>query len=173
MRKALRMPFLIRYPQEIQAGTVIDELASNIDIGPTLMNYSHAVWQHKVDGRSFMGLLADGISDWENVIYYRYWMHMAHHDNPAHFGLRAKEYKLICFYGLPLDATGALPDPTPASWEFYDLQHDPAEMNNIYGDPASTAIIEEAKQRLFAIKRTVGDDDSTYPELLERLMQIS
>jgi arylsulfatase A-like enzyme len=54
------MPFLIRYPQEIQAGTVIDELVSNIDIGPTLMDYDHAVWQHKVDGRSFRGLLVDG-----------------------------------------------------------------------------------------------------------------
>jgi hypothetical protein len=103
----LRMPFLIRYPQEIQAGTVIDELVSNIDdIGPTLMDYDHVFWQHEVVGRS-------------------------------------------------------------------DLQNDPAEMNNIYGDPASTAIIEEAKQRLFAIKRTVGDDDSAYPELLERLMQFS
>jgi hypothetical protein len=30
---------------------------------------------------------------------FQYWMHMAHHDNPGHFALRSKRYKLIFFYG--------------------------------------------------------------------------
>ena len=59
----------------------------------------------------------------------------APHDNPAHYGIRTPEHKLIFFYGLPLDAPGARPEPTPAYWELYDLRKDPEEMNNVYGDP--------------------------------------
>ena len=51
-------------------------------------------------------------ADWRTATYYRYWMHMTHHDNPAHYGVRTKDFKLIFFYGLPLDAKGALPTPT-------------------------------------------------------------
>lgn len=45
-------------------------------------------------------------ADWPDAAYYRYWMHMAHHDNPAHYGIRTRDLKLIFFYGLPLDAPG-------------------------------------------------------------------
>ncbi|MDU0354573.1 DUF4976 domain-containing protein [Paraglaciecola aquimarina] len=41
--------------------------------------------------------------DWRKGTYYRYWMHSAHHDVPAHFGLRTKRYKLIFFYGINYD----------------------------------------------------------------------
>lgn len=169
--EALQMPFLIRYPQEIKAGTVVEELVSNIDIGPFLMDYANASYLNEVDGKSFRGLLTGEIQDWEDAIYYRYWMHLTHHDNPAHFGLRTKDYKLIFFYGLPLDATGALDEPTPAAWEFYDLRKDPYEMNNVYGQPEYEDLIKEAKERLFAMRSKVGDDDSAYPEVLERLEQ--
>jgi hypothetical protein len=107
--------------------------------------------------------------EWEDAVYYRYWMHLTHHDNPAHFGLRTREYKLIFFYGLPLDASGALDEETPASWEFYDLRQDPYEMNNVYGHSEYKELIEKAKKKLLAMKHRVGDDDSAFPVLLERM----
>ncbi|MCR2804796.1 sulfatase family protein [Paenibacillus soyae] len=167
--EALQMPFLIRYPKEIEPGTVMESLVSNIDIGPTLLDYANTDYSCKVDGSSFRGLLNGSQMEWKDAIYYRYWMHLTHHDNPAHFGMRTREYKLIFFYGLPLDASGALDEETPASWEFYDLRQDPYEMNNVYEHPEYKELIEEARQKLFAIKQSAGDDDSAYPELLERI----
>jgi len=56
-----------------------------------------------MQGESFRTILETGDEPegWKQESYYRYWMHMAHsHANPAHFGIRTKEYKLIFFYGI-------------------------------------------------------------------------
>ncbi len=77
---------------------------------------------------------------------------MTHHDNPAHYGLRTDKYKLIFFYGLPLDAKGAVQKPTPAYWELYDLEKDPHEMNNVYADPAYATVVKELESRIAAVE---------------------
>ena len=92
---------------------------------------------------------------------------MTHHDNPAHYGLRTDKHKLIFFYGQPLDAKGAVPTPTPAYWELYDLEKDPHEMNNVYGDPAYAAMVKDLKTELLRLKARIGDTDEDYPELMK------
>ena len=49
-------------------------------------------------------------------------MHMAHHNNPAHVGMRTKRYKLIYFYGCNYQGEYQ----TPAMW-FHDMINDPYE----------------------------------------------
>ena len=56
---------------------------------------------------------------------------MAHHDNPAHVGMRTKRYKLIYFYGCNYQGDYQ----TPAGWELYDMVKDPHETKNLYDDP--------------------------------------
>ena len=110
--------------------------------------------------------------DWRTSMYYRYWMHMAHHYNPAHYGIRTENYKLIFFYGLPLDSTNnSLKDeyqniPTEPYWELYDLKNDPMEMNNVYEDPKYTKIVKQLKEELLKLKEDLGDRDEIYPELM-------
>jgi len=167
--EALRMPFMIRYPKEIEPGSVINEIISNVDFAPTLLEYTGIQKDIEMQGRSFRGVINGNTpKDWSNKLYYRYWMHLAHHDNPAHYGIRTLDYKLIFFYGLPLDAKHALPEPTPAAWELYDLKKDPYEMKNVYNDPAYKEIIKDLKQQLIQIKNEVGDEDDKYPELMDR-----
>jgi N-acetylglucosamine-6-sulfatase len=96
-------------------------------------------------------------------------MHLAHHDNPAHYGIRTKDYKLIFFYGLPLDTRGAVSRPTTPGWELYDLRADPDERHNVYGDPGQAATVARLKQELAELKAQIGDTDAAYPELLQRL----
>ena len=106
-----------------------------------------------MQGSSFKTILETGQepADWQQETYYRYWMHMAHkHNNPAHFGIRTKDYKLIFYYGLDFmdrntNAQAWAHNPasmsyfqTPAAWEFYDLKNDPHEMDNKYGDETIT-----------------------------------
>jgi arylsulfatase A-like enzyme len=168
--EALQMPLLIRYPQEIQPGSVVDDMVTNVDFAPTLLDYAGFSAPGQMQGRSFRALtVGQPPADWPNVLYYRYWMHMAHLDNPAHYGIRTPEYKLIFFYGLPLDATGALPDPTTPGWELYDLRHDPQELRNVYEQPEYADVVRSLKERLFEMKAQVGDEDDRYPELVRRL----
>jgi N-acetylglucosamine-6-sulfatase len=106
---------------------------------------------------------------WRDAVYYRYWMHLAHHHIPAHYGLRDNRYKLVFFYGLPLDASlgnGDYPPSTPG-WELYDLQEDPQETRNVYDDPAYANVVARLKTRLADLKVQYEDQDDLYPELLK------
>jgi len=91
---------------------------------------------------------------------------MAHHDNPAHYGVRTDRYKLIFFYGLALDAAGAVDVKTQPGWELYDLKEDPTESRNVYGKPEFADVTRQIKQQLLDLKREVGDTDERYPELM-------
>ena len=98
-------------------------------------------------------------------------MHLAHnHDNPAHYGIRTKEFKLTYYYGLPLDAKGAVNRPTPPGWEMYDLRSDPGELHNIYEKTEYRHIREELKKQLYELKKQYGDGDEQYPELKEQFL---
>ncbi len=85
---------------------------------------------------------------------------MAHHDNPAHLGIRTKTHKLIYYYGCNYDGGYQ----TPAGWELYDLVQDPFETRNIYDDPTQTALVDHLKARLAETRKRVGDDGSHYPK---------
>lgn len=164
--EALQMPFLVRWPEEIPDALSMDSVVSNLDIAPTLLDFARIDIPEDMQGRSFRSILkGDEPGNWENIMYHRYWMHMAHHDVPAHFGIRTKCYKLILFYGMPLDATDALPDITPVGWELYDLVEDPNENCNVFDDPAYTSIRRKLMIQLFEERKRLGEDDSPYPEL--------
>ncbi|MFD2256271.1 sulfatase [Luteolibacter algae] len=167
--ESLRMPFVARYPAAIKGGTKVDQLANNVDFAPTLLDFAGVKeMPESFEGRSFLPLLeGKTISDWPEATYYRYWMHMAHHDNPAHYGIRTKKYKLIYFYGLQLDTKGEKKAPTPAYWEFYDLSKDPQELNNAYADPEYAETIKKLKSDLLDLKEEIGDTDEKYPELMK------
>ncbi|MHC4745113.1 MAG: sulfatase/phosphatase domain-containing protein, partial [Planctomycetota bacterium] len=102
-------------------------------------------------------------ADWPKSSYYRYWMHMAHHDNPAHFGVRTKDYKLIFFYGRNYKAKG--PGPTQPGWELYDMKNDPHEMNNIYGQAKYAKVVKELKAELLRLRKTYAETDEKYPHI--------
>ena len=42
-------------------------------------------------------------------------------------------------------------------WELYDLQVDPAELHNVYGDPAYAEIREELKAAMWREQARLGD----------------
>jgi arylsulfatase A-like enzyme len=113
-----------------------------------------------MQGRSLRSLLRGGRpKDWRTSMYYRYWMHGAHFNVAGHFGVRTKQYKLIYYYGLPLNARGAKKRPTPPEWELFDLQKDPKEMNNVYGDAAYEGVVKELKAELMRLRQELEDDD--------------
>ena len=164
--ESLRMPFLARFPREIPSGSWSDTVVDNVDFAKTLLDYAGVDPPAEMQGRSFRPVLADKTpSDWRHEVYNRYWMHMTHHDNPAHYGIRTREYKLIFFYGMPLDAGGATAYQTPAGGELYDLRTDPFELQNVYNDPSYREVRRTLKARLRGLRSEIGEDDSQYPAL--------
>lgn len=165
--EAARMPFVIRYPGEIPAGERNSDLILNVDFAATLADYAGVEPPEGSQGRSFRAnLRGDTPDDWRKSIYYRYWTH--HNIRPAHIGVRTDRYKLMFLYGDPLTMTGSEATPTEPSWEFYDLQTDPHENQNLYGDKAYEKIINDMKKDLLRLRTATGDTDAAS----ERMQQI-
>jgi hypothetical protein len=165
--ESLRIPLLIRYPKSIKPGSASKDFAVNIDFAPTLLDFAGIEVPDDMDGESLRPVLEGKTPDnWRKDMYYRYWMHRAHFNIAAHYGIRNKRYKLIFYYGLPLDAAGAFHEATPPEWELFDLQNDPYEMNNVYNDPAYANEIKQLKIRLLELKEQYKDTDEKYPELM-------
>ncbi|MBT6459552.1 MAG: sulfatase [Planctomycetaceae bacterium] len=163
-----RMPLMIRYPKRVKPGQRFDTLVENVDFAPTLLEYAGATIPSTIQGRSFRSLLETGREpdSWKKETYYRYWMHMAHHDNPAHVGIRTKTHKLIFYYGCNYDGGYR----TPPGWELYDLASDPAETINLYDNPENTDLVADLKARLATLRQRIGDDGTHYPEC-EQILQ--
>lgn len=178
--ESIHMPFIVHYPNGIKAGQRSDLLINNTDFAPTLLETVGGDVPDQMQGKSFAkALKGKSPENWREATYYRYWMHMIHHDIPAHFGIRSKEHKLIFFYGRHYDPSfygqKTLPwlkksntiYPTPVAWEFYDLTKDPEEVVNRYDDPAYSEIITQMKEQLKSIREELNETDEDYPEIQE------
>lgn len=156
--ESLRMPFLIRYPREIEAGSICDDMILNTDFASTFLDYAGVEIPDEFQGSSIRPLLMkQPPDDWRTAMYYRYWMHLAHHNVYAHYGLRTQRYKLIYYYADALDQPGAIDDPREPEWELFDLAYDPLEINNVYHDPDYADLIEELTAQLHQLQAEVGD----------------
>ena len=160
--ESMRMPLLIRYPKSIQAGSRSDAIVENVDFAPTMLDFAGAATPNYMQGASFKSICETGKEPptWKQEAYYRYWMHMAHHDNPGHVGMRTKDYKLIFYYGVNYQGQLA----TPPGWELYDLENDPREIVNQYDNPAYASIVKQLKTRLAALRKRVGDTGEDFPD---------
>jgi len=156
--ESLRMPLVIRYPEKIKAGTVLDEMVLNLDFAQTFLEAAVIEAPDYMQGRSFMQILeGETPDDWRTSMYYRYWMHLAHHNVAAHYGIRTMRYKLIYYYGKALGTTGSIDEDTPGEWELFDLENDSSEMMNVYDNPKYSDIKEKLKLELFRLKEESGD----------------
>lgn len=157
--ESLRMPFLVRYPRAIRPGTTNDDIVLNIDFAPTFLDYAGRRAPGQMQGRSFRSNLEGRTpGNWRRGMYYRYWMHNSNdHHVPAHYGLRTREWKLIYYYGKPLNMKGANEPATTPDWELFDMKNDPREMKNLYHDPAYAATVKRLKAELDRLQREAGD----------------
>ena len=75
--ESLRMPFMVRYPDRIKAGSVNEDIITNIDFAPTLLELAGITTTQKMQGISFVPVL-DGNTpnDWQDAMYYLSLIHI-------------------------------------------------------------------------------------------------
>ena len=144
--ESLRMPLLVRYPKEIKAASVNKDIVLNLDFAPTFLDLAGAEMPKEMQGQSLrLPLQGNTPKDWRTSMYYHYYEYPAVHMVKRHYGVRTQRYKLIHFYH-DIDA-----------WELYDLQKDPQELNNVYGNPEYAAITNDLKTELNRLREKYGD----------------
>ena len=100
-----------------------------------------------MQGRSLLPILRGRTpADWRTSMYYRYYHDPGDHNTRAHYGVRTHTHKLIYFW-------------KKDQWELFDLDHDPRELHNLYGEPGHEAVDGHAQDELLRLKQAFGDDD--------------
>ena len=152
--ESLRMPFLVRWPESIKAGSRIDAMALNIDFAPTFLDAARLPVPAEMQGRSLVPVLRGRVpSDWRTSMYYRYYHDPGDHNTRAHYGVRTRTHKLIYFW-------------KKDQWELFDLVNDPYELNNLYGQRGQEKLTADLKAELARLKKAAKDDDQLANEQL-------
>jgi len=153
--ESLKMPLIINWPGVTDPGSKNVDLVQNIDYAPTFLDIAGAPIPDDIQGKSMVPLLKgespEDPDDWREAIYYHYYEYPSVHMVPRHYGIRTQRYKLMHFYQFGDE------------WEFYDLERDPDELTNAYGDPAYAEIIAETKKQLKDLQEYY-EDDSDFSE---------
>ncbi|WP_250917799.1 sulfatase family protein [Streptomyces albipurpureus] len=157
--ESLRMPFLIRYPREIPAGSASDALAMNVDFAQTFLDYANVEALPRMQGATLREVLkGETPDDWRSSVYYRYWEHDdGIHHVWAHYGVRTDRYKLVYYYADGLGLPGTSETVMEPEWELFDLQEDPWEMRSVYHDPAYAQVRRELEAELARVQEEIGD----------------
>jgi len=158
--ESFQMPFLIRYPPEVAAGSTCNDIICNADFAPTFLDLAGLRSPTYMQGVSIRPLLHSKTpKNWPQVAYHRYWMHndIIHHAY-AQYGVRNQRYKLIYWYNEPLDVPGARPGGEGKEWELFDCHEDPLELFNVYHEAQYQDIVREMKRLLEAKMEEIGDE---------------
>ena len=153
-----RMPFIVRYPKSIKAGSTSTALSMNVDFGPTFLDYARVEIPEDMQGRSLRPILDNAgktPEDWREAVYYHYYEYPAEHSVKRHYGIRTNYYKLIHFYN-NID-----------EWELYDMKADPKEMKNVFNDKAYGQVREEM---MALLKKTQEQYVDTDPDEKEKVL---
>jgi arylsulfatase A-like enzyme len=129
--ESVKVPFLIRCPELFEGGKTMTPMIQNIDVAPTILEVAGVEKPEQFQGRSIIPLLKGEGVQWRDKIFYEYYWEYDFPHTPTMHGVRTDRYKLIRYHGV---------------WdtnEFYDLQEDPYEMNNLIASPEHQELIKE------------------------------
>jgi arylsulfatase A-like enzyme len=127
--EASHVPFAIRYPPLISTPYIdIDNVVSNIDIAPTILDLANIPIPESMDGLSLVSLLS-GNTDWREGILLEGWP-----PRGIYTAIHTKRYVYV--------------ETIEEKSEFYDLQTDPYQLENLIDDPAYQDLIEHHKELL-------------------------
>jgi arylsulfatase A-like enzyme len=142
--ESLRTPLVVRWPGVVKPGSVEGRIVSNIDFAPTFLEAAGAEVPADIQGRSMAGVLkGEAPADWRKSFYYHFYEdNDSDHRVAKHEGVTTGKHKLIHFYTL-------------GEWELYDLEQDPQELKNVYGQPEHAAVQADLTAELARLREAL------------------
>ncbi len=147
--ESIRIPLIMRFPPLIRPSTVLDEMALNIDLAPTIVDICRTQPLPNAHGRSWKPLFQGDTTGWRTAWYYEYDYEKQFPYTPNVRGVRTTTWKYIR-YPHGDDA----PDRHRA--ELYDLEHDPHERRNRVDDPGAARVLAHLTAELQRLMKECG-----------------
>jgi N-acetylglucosamine-6-sulfatase len=136
--ESLRIPLVIRYPEEVAAGRHVPQLVSTLDLAPTLVELGGLEPPETMLGASLLPLFRDGTAPWRDRLLYEYFQERNRGPGvPTILGVRTARWKYVHYPELPDDID-----------ELYDLENDPHELRNLIAEPDYAATLGELQSAL-------------------------
>lgn len=183
--ESMHTPLIISYPGHMKEGSRCDQLVQNIDFAPTFLSLAGVKPTSKMTGKSLEPLFGGTpVKNWRKDLYYHYYDYPTFHLVRKHDGVRTERYKLIHFYGKgeKEDAAQNKYQMTPGTrenrvfnmlasgnyfqndgpvnyYELYDLQADPNEMNNLYGQAGMEKVTRQLMKTLEKYRKELAIDE--------------
>jgi arylsulfatase A-like enzyme len=151
---SIRIPLMIRLPARIPAGARSSRMALNLDLAPTLLDLAGVPAPAHFQGKTLMSLIANPDAAWRTDWLYEYYEYPGNEEVRPCRGVRTERYKYIHYF------------LAPEEFELYDLEADPAEMHNLYGDPRYAELMRQLAARLEELRRETGDHYVYKPTVL-------
>ncbi|PPL00940.1 uncharacterized sulfatase [Parapedobacter indicus] len=189
----IQVPFMVRWPGYVKAGSRTDALVSQVDILPTMVEIANGMPPKDVDGKSFLPVLKDpGVKHRDTVfashtgdrLMNRAPMRMLRTDRYKYILNLAPEIRYTTHMDRATDHDGgreywpswrieSFRDPHAAAvlWryhhrpeeELYDIGADPWEQVNLAADPKYSDILERFRAQMKTTREVQGDYE-TGPE---------
>ena len=137
--EAIRVPLLMRHPRLVKPGSVIDGLALNIDLAPTLLEAAGERPPAEMQGRSLLPLLRGEAREVRSSFLAEFFLGNGTPRFPTWQAVRDTRWKYIRYPGME------------EMNELYDLQADPLERRNlIHQAPEAARAMKAELDRLLA-----------------------
>ncbi len=135
-----KIPFVIWAPGKVKSGTVINEALGCVDFLPTILKLMDCPTAGLEQGRDASPLFTTGTAPdgWADTVFIR-----STSSGAGWIGVVSDRYKLIY-------------SPVDAPWLF-DLQKDPDELTNAFGDPAYRETVRMLSQALAKYAKDYAD----------------
>ncbi|WP_079737585.1 sulfatase [Polaribacter sp. KT 15] len=169
----LKVPFVVRWPKVIKAGTTSNKLIHYTDVLPTFMEIAGGKSSKDIDGNSFLPILQGKNNAINQYVYgVRTNQNILNSEVFPSRMIRNQRYKYIrnfnslevveenltgksnVDYFIKRGANAFKNEPFE---ELYDLQNDPFEQKNIVNNPELKLIKEKLVKDLFSWMKTQGD----------------
>ena len=178
----VRLPLVVRSPDQSPRGVVSKALVSWADITPTILDYAGVKTpEYELDGRSFLPILDEADPQGWDEIYGSHTFHEITMYYPMRM-IRTRRYKYILNLAHPLPFPFASDLHASATWqgvlqrdaemvgsrtveayihrprhELYDLESDPHEVINLADKPDHADTLERLQERLRAWQERTKD----------------
>ncbi|MEY4168412.1 MAG: hypothetical protein RIR52_2236, partial [Acidobacteriota bacterium] len=153
--ESIRVPGIVRYPEQIRAGWQTDTILTHVDFAPTLLSLAGVRPPRWMQGTDLSPLLRGRPMTAPDSAFFQIFGPFEGDGTPqAWRGVRTSRYKYARQRSGP--------------WVLYDLERDPYERHNLVDDPAFASLRAGMERRLARWRRQTGDDGSAdWTELVE------
>jgi len=144
---SLRVPMIVFDPRAPKAarGQRRPELATNVDVAPTLLDLAGAPVPATMQGRSLVPLVHGRSVAWREDFYCENHFCVPEQYYPIIEGVRTARWKYVRY-----------PEMKPVYEQFFDLVRDPSETNDLARDPAARPELERLRARCDRLRTEAG-----------------